>query len=342
MRDDPKLGVEVRYVYPNSPAAKAGLKAGDRIVNYGDAMAQVGFTGSVAGREELLGWLNAQSPGAEIKLDVKSPDGKTASVTAVLANLPGTSAAQDDHVPDALPVVATQRKALAPLETKKPNPKAAKTDTAPAKPETGLVKHNTPDGEHTYWLYVPENYDPNIAHAMLIWLHPPGKNKEADFESITDAWSDFCKANHIVMVCPASENEAGWTPSEADVVVAAASDAIDHCTIDRQRVLAHGLGVGGQMAIYLGFSKRDLIRGVVATGAVVTQLKDNIPAQRLAFYLSGGALDPLVKSIAESRTRLQERKFPVIFREVPGRGREYFDEDQIREVVRWIDSLDRL
>ena len=32
MRDDPGPGVEVRWVYPNSPADKAGVKVGDRIV----------------------------------------------------------------------------------------------------------------------------------------------------------------------------------------------------------------------------------------------------------------------------------------------------------------------
>ena len=32
VRDDPEPGVEVRYVYPKSPAEKAGLKAGDRIM----------------------------------------------------------------------------------------------------------------------------------------------------------------------------------------------------------------------------------------------------------------------------------------------------------------------
>ena len=31
MRDDDKDGVEIRYVYPKSPAETAGLKVGDRI-----------------------------------------------------------------------------------------------------------------------------------------------------------------------------------------------------------------------------------------------------------------------------------------------------------------------
>src|SRR5262249_41634930 len=151
------------------------------------------------------------------------------------------------------------------------------------KPETGLIKRTTPDGEYKYWVYVHEDYDPNISHGLVVWLHPPGKNKDADVEAITDAWSDYCKENQLIMVCPKSENEAGWVPSEAEFVVAAVRETLNSYTIDRQRVVAHGLGVGGQMAMYLGFNQRDLFRGVAATGAVVTQLKDSIANQRLAF-----------------------------------------------------------
>ena len=26
--------------------------------------------------------------------------------------------------------------------------------------------------DHEYWIYVPDNYDPNIGHALVVWLHP--------------------------------------------------------------------------------------------------------------------------------------------------------------------------
>jgi serine protease Do len=342
MRDDPKLGVEVRYVFPKSPADKAGLKPGDRIVKYGVGKPQLPFTGDVSGQAQLLGWLNTLSGGNEVKLEVKTKDGKTETLTAVLEHLPGTSVGQETSIPDKLPEAASYKKALEPLETNKPNVKPAKVDPNPNKPDTGLLKRNTPDGEHKYWVYVHEDYDPNVAHGLIVWLHPPGKNKDADIESITDAWEEYCKENHLIMVCPKSENEAGWVPSEAEFVIAAVRDTLSRYTVDRQRVVAHGLGVGGQMAMYMGFNHRDLFRGVATTGAVVTQLKDNITNQRLSFYLAGGDLDPLIKSIADSRAQLQERKFPVVYREIKGRGREYLEEAQIRELARWIDSLDRL
>jgi S1-C subfamily serine protease len=343
MRDDPKLGVEVRYVFPHSPAEKAGLKAGHRIVKYGTGPNQTAFTGSVSGRDELLDWLNGLAVGTEIKLEVKTMDDKTSMLTATLDGLPGASVGRNDEVPDKLPEFSSRRKALAPLETRNPKVKPAKGEPPPANmPEVGLLKRNTPDGEHKYWVYVHDDYDPNIAYGLVVWLHPPGKNKDTDFEDITDAWSDYCKENHLIMVCPKSENEAGWVPSEAEYVIAAIRDIQSIYTTDRERVVVHGLGVGGQMAMYLGFSNRDLIRGVATTGAVVTQLKDNIARERLSFYLAGGDLDPLIKSIADSRTQLQERRFPVVYREIKGRGREYFEDAQIREVVRWIDSIDRL
>lgn len=381
MRDDPKLGVEIRYVFPKSPADRAGLKAGDRILKYGtakqllakedtgkvpvikdkkdrkdgkdkdakDAPGKEGtgkelapFTGSVSGREQLLAWLNMQPAGTEIKLEVKTADGKSSTVTATLENFPGATPGQDAPALDKLPEEASQKKALAPLETNNPKVKPAKVEANPNKPDTGLLDRATPDGEHKFWLYVPDDYDANIAYGLVVWLHPPGKNKEADVASIADAWGDFCKEQHLLLVCPRSENEAGWTPSEADFVVSAVRDTFTHYTVDKLRVVAHGLGVGGQMALYLGFSHRDLFGGVATTGAVVTHLKDNIPSQRLAIYLSGGDLDPLIKSIADGKSQLQQRRIPVLYREIKGRGREYLDDSQLQDLVRWIDSLDRL
>ncbi|MCI0380670.1 MAG: PDZ domain-containing protein [Gemmataceae bacterium] len=340
MRDDPKLGVDVRYVFAKSPAEKAGLKAGDRIVKFGLAKTDQDFTGQVPGRQQFTTWLNGQGPGTEIKLDVKRKDGKTETLTATLDAMPGSTVGQDYAVPDKLPEEASHKKARAPLETNNKNIKPAKVDPPADKAETGLVKRNTPDGEHKFYLWVPENYDPDIAHGLVVWLHPPGKNKEADFDSFADLWLDFCEENRLIILGPVSDSET-WLAGESDMVVAAIHDTLKRYTIDRQRVVAHGLGVGGQMALYLGFNDRDLIRGVATTGAVVTALKDNLLGQRLAFYLAAGDLDPLVKGIAESRTQLQSKRFSVLYREVKNRGREYLDAEQLRELARWIDTLDK-
>jgi predicted esterase len=156
-------------------------------------------------------------------------------------------------------------------------------------------------------------------------------------------WQDACEDRHVILVGPKSESESGWLASEAEFVQEAAREVMKEYTIDRQRVVAHGMGVGGQLAFYLGFNARDLVRGVATTGAVLaTQPKDNAPAQRLAFYVVAGARDPLAKEVAGVKPQLQERKFPVTQREVAEMGKEYLDRATFEEMVRWIDSLDKL
>ena len=146
----------------------------------------------------------------------------------------------------------------------------------------------------------------------------------------------------MILLMPLTKADSGWIPSDSTFVVETMNAVVKEYAIDRQRVVTHGLGVGGQMAIYLGFTERDLVRGVATIGAVVTQVIGSPRDKRLTFYLAGGAVDPVIKSIAESRVKLAEKSYPVYYREIPNRGREYLDEPQLREVVRWIDMLDRL
>jgi S1-C subfamily serine protease/predicted esterase len=373
MRDDPKLGVEVRFVYPKSAAERAGLKAGDRIVKLGLGETPLQpFSGQKSGRDELSDALGMLTPGSVIKLEVVR-DKKTETLTVTLDPMPGT--VTDEIIPSKLPEIASRKQALAPLEIgkpkgkppmklkprkegkdKTPDPKAdaakdqganseAKAQAPKGQPKenapVGILKRALADG-NKYWLYVPEDYDPNISYAVVLWLHPPGKHKNDDLENFIDVWEDYCKDEHIILVLPVSDKESGWVPGDSDFIREAMRDVLQHYTVDRQRVVAHGMGVGGQMALYMGFHDRDLIRGVATTGAVATQIKENRANQRLSFYISGGERDPLIKSVAESKTKLAERKFPVFYRLIPNRGREYFEAPVLRELVFWIDCLDRL
>src|SRR5262249_40704640 len=187
LRDDPEPGEEVRYVYPDSPAAKAGIKEGDRIMKIGVTPAPpAAFTG----RDQLIGRLNTLPPGTEVKVDVqrKGADKKVETLTIKLAALPET-------IPDKLPEIATTKRALEPLKPAGGQPKAQPKDAKDQpkdkpkeeekkddkkKPETGLLKRHNPGRDHEYWAYVPEKYDPNVSHALLLWLHPVGKGKDKD------------------------------------------------------------------------------------------------------------------------------------------------------------------
>jgi serine protease Do len=340
MRDDPRAGVEVRYVYPKSPAEKAGLKTGDRIVKVGaGGAAPAAFKGRKHGRGELTDVLNGLLPGDELQLEVlRKGGGKTDTLKVTLAAMPGSQ--RDDELPDKLPEEATFKKALAPLENADPKAKGPKAK-APEKGETGFLERATARGRK-YYLWVHEDYDPDVAHAVVVWMHPPGRNTKEDAAKFSDDWEDACKDTNIILIMPVTDNEAGWLPSDADFIRETVADVMAHYTVDRQRVVAHGMSVGGQLAIHLGFTARDLIRGVATVGAVVTQPVDNVSAQRLAFFLAVGDRDPLVRAVDGCKARLRQKGLPTTYREVPGRGREYLDDERLRELVRWVDSLDKL
>lgn len=351
LRDDPDPGQEVRYVFPDSPAAKAGIKEGDRILKIGATPTPLA---AFTGRDQLTGRLNALPPGTEVKVEVqRKADKKTETLTIKLAALP-------DTVPDKLPEIATIKRALEPLKPAGGQPKVLPKDVKDQpkdkpkeeakeekkddkkKPETGLVKRHNPGRDHEYWLYVPEKYDPNISYAVLLWLHPVGKGKDKDLEDFQSLWRDVCDDHNIILLMPKAENDNGWLSSESDVVVQMLQEVMGQYTIDKQRVIAHGMGIGGQMAYYLSFNARDLIRGVTTTGAVMTSnVKDNVANQRLQFFVIAGGKDPLVKDIQESKTKLANNKFSVTYREIAEMGHQYLDAKTLGELVRWIDSLDR-
>jgi serine protease Do len=108
-------------------------------------------------------------------------------------------------------------------------------------------------------------------------------------------------------------------------------------------VIAHGMGLGGQMAFYLGFNARDLVRGVATTGAALASTpKDNVPGQPLSFFVVGGEKDPAIKAIADSVQPLKDKKFSVSYRQLKDFGKEYMMQATLLELCVWIDSVDKI
>jgi serine protease Do len=369
MRDDPELGLEVRAVLPKGPAEAAGVKPGDRIMKFGPPVAPGTLAPLIdfAGRDQLMAFLATQAPGAQIRLELKRKEGgKTETATVTLGLL-------DSALPDKLPETASAKRALErpktmprpqgppmpPMPPKPGDPPRPRPmiparpmntpmDTAkdpmkdPKKVEKGLIKRTNQAKDHEYWMFVPENYDPNVAHGLVIWLHAAGHGGK-DAEGVRNIWEPYCEKHNLILVGPKAENESGWVASETQFIAQTAREVMAEYTIDRQRIVVHGMGIGGQMAFYVGFNARDLVRGVATTSAVLaTQPKDTVINQRLSFYIVAGGKDPLFKDISKSQQTLGDKKFPVLFREIREMGKEYLTEDALKELIRWIDSLDRL
>ncbi len=271
-----------------------------------------------SGRDQMLALLAAVMPGTELKLEVRRQGVKDlVTVTLKAAEAP-------EAIPDKLPEPASAKKALAPRKRapgEQPQPRPPmppkkddeKKDTP--KPETGLVKHANAAQDHTYWVYVPDDYDPNVAYGLVVWLHDAGKGKDRDMEGVADYWQDYCREHHLILLAPLAQNESGWLVSESDAIRDAVRAVMGQYTIDRQRVVAHGMGSGGQLAYYLGFHARDLFRGVAVSGAALAgEPADSVPTQRLSFFIVAGGKDPLAKVIAEAKPKLAAKKYAVVYR----------------------------
>lgn len=364
LRDDAAPGVQVRYVYPKSPADSAGLKEGDRITKLG--LASGPTLAPVRNRQQLASMLSQLTPGTDIKVEVKRKEGeKVETLTVKLATVP-------EAVPEKLPMPSSAGKALESQPKGKgpdliPPKKGPKTEGTPKgktavestelvifqddpfnekkddkKVETGFLERTDEALGRQHWLYVPDNYDSNVSHGLIVWLHPVGQGGK-DGEKMARTFRDFCEKHHFILMGPKSQNAEGWLPSETELVVQDVKRVLGQYTIDRSRVIAHGMGNGGQMAFYLGFHARDVFRGVAAVGAVLgTAPKENVANQPLSFFIAAGDKDPLFKDIEQSKSTLQELRFPVVYRVVKDTGKEYLDLKAFDELLNWCDSLDWL
>ncbi|HMP18235.1 MAG TPA: hypothetical protein PKD72_14520, partial [Gemmatales bacterium] len=184
---------------------------------------------------------------------------------------------------------------------------------------------------------VPEDYDPNISYGVVLWLHPPG---EPMTEGILAVWKPVCNAHHLILMAPQAENKEGWLTSEADIVQFELRALLRQYTIDRTRIVAHGLRQGAQFALYLGFDARELIRGVASVGGSLAQPpKENIPV----FFLVAGDRDPQLEAIKVTPEKLLENKYPVNSYIIPGQGNGYITDLSVFEkLITWIIALDRL
>ena len=361
MRDDPELGVEIRYVYPNSPAQVAGLKVGDRVMK----IAPVGVPQLVAitgGRAQLAQVVRGLPVGMDLQVLVKrkkeKPDDKDKEETVKLK-----VGALNEELPEKLPMPSTAGKALekpkaTPAPGGPPKPPAGRNKPAdeekadePKKDGDEKEKDDTPTGLLTdqvnktnareYWMYVPDNYDRNKSYGVIVWLHAAGKGGR-DAKDMKKIWEDYCDSANFILIGPTSKKNE-WTSTEAEEVVTTINAALKPYTIDRNRIVVHGMGIGGQMALYLSYHARDLVRGAAVSGAALPgPAKDNLPNQPLAFFLIAGDKDPLLKEIQDTVEKVKAKKFPAIYRQLKDFGKEYIDQKTLDELCVWLDSLDRI
>ena len=309
MRD--KSDATIRFVYPDSPAATAGLKAGDVITSLNTSLNET----LVESSDQLRSIISNLEPGGQVSLTFKRGQA-TQTVNITLASLPS-------ETPESLPAPRS--------EVANGNGDATR----------GRIEIKLPEEQNNCICYVPTTYDPTKAAGLLVWLHAPG---EQDLDALLDTWKSRCSQHNLVFLAPQAANEGRWTPGESDFIRKTIDEVIKTYSIDQSRVVVHGHQGGGSMSYLVGFAHRDIVRAIIPIDAVMparTPVRANDPLERLAVYSITPATSRLKAPISAGLKRLSDAKYPVHDRSIANPN-GMIEEDQIQEMLRWLDTLDRI
>jgi len=306
MRTGGQPGVAVRYVYPDGPARRAGIESGDVLTELGDEV--------VEGRLDLVEQLARHQPEEEVTIQVRH-GGKTRTVTLALAELP-------TDVP-AGPLPA----AHAPVEP------------GDERPAVGVVGLKIPEFENEAFAYVPEGYDPVVPHGVVVWLHAPGG---FDRDALLKRWKPLCARDDLILIAPEASDPERWKPTEITLVNKLLDDVIDDYTVAPARVVVAGREGGGTLASMVALRNRDLVRGLAVVDAPLAgRPPENDPLKRLAIYVAHSAESTHAGAIQRGLKRLEDMKVPVTRRDLGAQPRE-LNADELAELARWIDTLDKI
>ncbi|MCA9175689.1 MAG: PDZ domain-containing protein [Planctomycetales bacterium] len=219
----------------------------------------------------------------------------------------------------------------------------AEAPPAPALPDapvvkTGVVEVKLAEAKNSCVAFVPENCRQGQPAGLLVWLHAPGKFEQ---DEVIGQWRDDLSERGVILLLPQSLDPKRWTAPEAEFITDAIADIQKNYTIDSQRIVVGGEGAGGAMAWLIGRQQRELIRGVAPIGAPVPRggtPPESDPQQRLAFYITLTDQPQQSAQIRQVVEVLRKAKLPVTFEE----DYQAFGEEQRSEIVRWLDTLDRL
>jgi serine protease Do len=321
-------GVPVRDVYPDGPAARGGIQAGDRITAIAEA--------PVTTIEQALAEMNRLEAGTETSVTFER-EGASQTIRWTAASLP-------EEIPSVAPLAlpAADRPAAqaqpgaigdGPME-------AGQLEVGQL--EVGQFDLNLPDTPDGAVVYVPEGYDANIAHGLVLWCHPGGM---LDGGALVGRLKAHCDERNLILVAPRTTQGGDWSPTDLERIRRLLDTIQNTYTIDSRRIVAVGRQSGGAPASVLAIEDRDRVRGLAVVEAALPAATPgqglvNEPTQRLAFYSAAASGTPLAARIATAAGRLRAEKFPVTTRELGMAPRDLSDEE-LAELVRWIDTLDR-
>ncbi|QDU28085.1 putative periplasmic serine endoprotease DegP-like precursor [Anatilimnocola aggregata] len=301
-------GVTIRYVFPDSPAAEAGLKPGDRLAEIDGK--------EITDASALQQLISSADPTKKVTLKYLR-DGAEQTAAVTLAKLTA-------DIPKDLPP-AVSPELPAPAEA----------------PTTGLIEIKLPEEKNLCLALVPNNYHPQVPHGVLVYLPPPGN---VDRNKLTARFQSLAEKNQAIILVPQSADPKKWDRTESAFIRKTFDDLMAHYTVDPTRVAIFGAEASGTMAFLTALEHRDRFRGLAtseATPPARLKVPETDPVNRLALLLAAADNSPTKAVVTALEKKLTEAKFPVIVHSLGEKPHEFTADDDAL-LFRWLDALDRI
>ncbi len=303
-------GVVVRMVFPGSPAAEAGMAAGDRIVQINDA--------AVATVANALTEMNTVAPGDTVQVGLRRGD-RALDLALTAARLPTSVPGE---LPSAYPVPGD--------ESGEPNP-----------PQPAAAQElKLPEFTETCQVYVPASHEAGWPQGVLLWLHAPG---QADTDEVIRRWRPICDRDRLILVVPTAADANRWERTELEYLRHVTDRVLGGHQVDPRRVVVFGEGGGGEMAYLLALASRDVFTGVATSAAALPRqirVPENDPVARLAVLAALAPEDDSAAVVARGLAQLTAAGYPVTTLSLADASGN-LSAGERESLARWIDTLDR-
>lgn len=310
-KDQTEMGVRVRYVFSKSPAAKAGLKLNDQIMEFNQQ--------KITNAEELASMVNHLRPGDSAEL-LYSREGQPLKTKVILQSIPHS-------VESILPSQVTS----SPTDQKdKPAFKV------------GHFKDTLPGDEQKFWAYVPETYNPDNQYGLMVWIHPQGNTMES---TIFKKWKSICEQRGIIIVGPTAQDVIRWNRDESEFVKEIVESMQTQYSIDPKRIFLLTHSDGSDFAFHLAFKYRELFRGIAVSESSIKSIPpETDPDFPLSIYFALNAKNPFNQFLQPQIKTIRKMNYPTVFQLIKNQNQagEYLDKPHLEEIGRWADSLDRI
>ena len=285
--------VRVRWLWPDGPAAKAGVRPGDVIesvaMSRGDDAATEAEPLPVGSPEILAGFLGGAEIGATVRITVRR-DAEVVPIDIATVALAGTPPADVPPMPGATGARAERLEA----------PEVARPPV----------------------VVLPEG-DTKQPLGVLVYFGPPPGAAETQggtrkggadaANAFAEPWKAAAARHGVAVILPAAEDPQRWARSDIAAVARAIDSLASRRPIDRSRLAFAGRGAGGAFAFIAADSLGPAARGVALLDSALPRQASIEPAEpgRSRWIIFGQSAAQPLPRLAADRQKLADNGFPV-------------------------------